>query len=91
MEQQQKAIAKGVVKINKDTRYQMDMAEAVQAYWAAEKDAIVKPEGVSDDDYIPDKSRFDPRKWMVKAENTIQSAVEDLVKISGSAGKSITL
>ena len=90
-EQQQKAIAKGVVKINKDTRYQMEMAKAIEAYWAVEKDSIVRPEGMSDDDYTPDKSRFDPRKWMVKAEKTIQSAVEDLVQISGSAGKSILL
>ncbi len=91
VEQQQQAIAKGVVKINKDTRYQMEMAQAVQEYWFREKDAIVKPVGITEDDYLPDKSRFDPRKWMVKAENSVQTAVEDLVKIVGSAGKSITL
>ncbi len=90
-DQQRKAIANGVVKINKDTRYQMDFAEAVQAYWEKNKDAIVKPDGMSDDDYMPDKKRFDPRKWISKGENLVQAAVESLVQISGSAGNSIFL
>ncbi len=89
--QQVDAIKNGVVKINKDTRYQMECAEAVQAYWEKEKDAIVKPDDISEDDYTPDKKRFDPRKWIVKAELATQSAVEELVQITGSAGKSILL
>ena len=89
--QQVDAIKNGVVKINKDTRYQMECAEAVQAYWEKEKDAIVKPDDISEDDYTPDKKRFDPRKWIVKAELATQSAVEELVQITGSAGKSIIL
>lgn len=88
-EQQKTAIRNGVVKINKDTDYQMVMAKAVQAYWEKEKDAVVCPEGISEDDYTPDKGRFDPRKWMVKAEMAVQKEVESLVKISGSAGKTI--
>lgn len=88
-EQQQNAIAKGVVKINKDTRYQMEIAAAVQNFWENEKDAIVRPNNVTEADYSPDKSRFDPRKWMIKGENAIQKAVEDLVIISNSANKSI--
>jgi fructose-bisphosphate aldolase, class II len=88
-EQQQKAIALGVVKINKDTDYQIAMAQAVQAYWEKEKDAIVCPQGISDDDYIPDKKRFDPRKWIVKAEKAVQNEVESLVQISGSSKNSI--
>ena len=91
MNQQQEAIKNGVVKINKDTRYQMEIASAVQSYWEKEKDAIAKPEGISDDSYIPDKSRFDPRKWITKGEDAIQNAVEGLIQISGSAGKSILL
>ena len=89
--QQIDAIKNGVVKINKDTRYQMEFAEAVQAYWEKEKDAIAKPDEVSDDNYTPDKKRFDPRKWIIKAELATQSAVEELVQITGSAGKSILL
>ncbi len=88
-EQQQIAIRNGVVKINKDTQYQIDYAEAVQAYWEENKDAIVKPAGMSDDDYIPDKKRFDPRKWIARGENQVQAAVEALVKVTGSAGNSI--
>lgn len=89
--QQMDAIKNGVVKINKDTRYQMEFAAATQAYWEKEKDSIVKPDAISDDDYIPDKKRFDPRKWIIKGEEAMQEAVEQLVQITGSAGKSILL
>jgi fructose-bisphosphate aldolase class II len=90
-QQQIEAIKNGVVKINKDTRYQMDFAKQVQAYWETEKDAIVCPQGISEDDYLPDKKRFDPRKWLIHAENAMQASVEELVQISGSAGNSILL
>jgi fructose-bisphosphate aldolase, class II len=63
-EQQTTAIRNGVVKINKDTQYQMDMAAAVQSFWEKEKYAIVCPNDVNPNDYIPDKGKFDPRKWM---------------------------
>jgi len=89
IEQQQKAVRNGVVKINKDTDYQMVMAQAVQAYWEKEKDAVVKPAGMADDDYFPDKGRFDPRKWMIKAENAVQEEVERLVNIVYSSNQSI--
>ncbi len=90
-EQQTNAIKNGVVKINKDTRYQIDIAAAVQEYWADNADAIVCPAGMDPEQYFPDKKRFDPRKWMVKGENRIQKAVEELVNISGSAGNSILI
>ncbi len=90
-EQQQNAIKNGVVKINKDTRYQMEMAEAVQKYWAKEADAILRPENIDAKLYFPDKKRFDPRKWFIKAEDAVQKAVEDLTIVTGSAGKSILL
>ena len=90
-EQQKNAILNGVVKINKDTRYQMDTAAVTQAYWDKEKDSILRPENISEDDYIPDKKRFDPRKWVVHAEKAVQNAVEGLVEISGSANHSIML
>ena len=83
------AIRNGVVKINKDTHYQMDFARETQAYWEKEKDSIVKPRDISDDDYIPDKKRFDPRKWIVKGELAMQASVEELAQVSGCAGKSI--
>ncbi|MDP8204813.1 MAG: class II fructose-bisphosphate aldolase [Candidatus Tenebribacter mawsonii] len=89
--QQIDAIKNGVVKINKDTRYQMEFAKATQAYWEKEKDAIVKPNDMNEIDYTIDKSRFDPRKWLIHSEKAMQSAVEELVQITGSAGKSILL
>lgn len=89
--QQIDAIRNGVVKINKDTRYQMEFAIATQAYWEKEIDAIVKPADIDEADYTIDKSRFDPRKWLIHSEKAMQNAVEELVQITGSAGKSILL
>ncbi|MFO8144696.1 MAG: class II fructose-bisphosphate aldolase [Candidatus Syntrophosphaera sp.] len=90
-EQQITAIANGVVKINKDTHYQMDMAAAVQAYWEKEKYAIVCPPDVDPAQYIPNKSKFDPRKWMVKGEERIKNTVIGFCRVSGSANQSILL
>lgn len=89
--QQQTAIRNGVVKINKDTDYQYIMAKAVQQYWEKEKDAVICPNEVNEDDYTPDKKRFDPRKWLIHAEKAVQEQVEELVKISGSARNTIVL
>ncbi|MBW6515477.1 MAG: class II fructose-bisphosphate aldolase [Candidatus Cloacimonetes bacterium] len=91
IEQQQTAVKNGVVKINKDTDYQMVMAKAVQAYWEKEKEAVVCPSGQNEDDFTPDKKRFDPRKWLVKAENAVQNEVESLVQIVKSSNNSILL
>lgn len=90
-EQQKTAIANGVVKINKDTHYQMDMAEAIQAYWEKEKDAIVRPDGVTPEAYVPDKGRFDPRKWLIKGEQRMQETLIEFCRVSGSAHNSILL
>lgn len=91
VEQQQTAVKNGVVKINKDTDYQMVMAKAVQKYWEKEKDAVVCPTGQNEDDFTPDKKRFDPRKWLALAENAVREEVESLVKIVNSDSKSILL
>jgi len=89
--QQREAIKNGVVKINKDTHYQMDMAREIQAYWEKEKYAIVCPPDVDPKDYMPNKSKFDPRKWLIKAENKMQQTVKDFCLVSGSAHNSILL
>lgn len=91
VEQQQNAIKNGVVKINKDTRYQMEMASAIQKYWEENKDSIVRPDNINVEDYMPDKKRFDPRKWIVMGEKSIQEAVESLVQVTGSAKNSILI
>jgi len=91
LEQHRQAINFGVVKINKDTQYQMDSAAAVQAYWEKEKYAIVCPDGVEVDAYIPDKNKFDPRKWMKQAENAIGASLEEMIAMVKSNGESISL
>lgn len=88
-QQQITAIANGVVKINKDTHYQMDMAAAIQAYWEKEKYAIVCPPDVDLAAYIPDKGKFDPRKWLIKGEERMQNTVKGFCLVSGSANNSI--
>jgi fructose/tagatose bisphosphate aldolase len=69
----------------------MEFAKSTQAYWEKEKDAIVRPQNINEADYTIDKSRFDPRKWLIHSEKAMQNAVEELVQITGSAGKSILL
>ncbi|MCB5266462.1 MAG: class II fructose-bisphosphate aldolase [Candidatus Cloacimonetes bacterium] len=90
-EQLTQAIKNGVVKINKDTHYQIDMAEEIQAYWEKEKYAIVCPPDMDPKDYMPNKSKFDPRKWLIKGEKRMQEAVEEFCLVSGSAKNSILL
>ncbi len=90
-QQQITAIANGVVKINKDTHYQMDMAAATQAFWEKEKYAIVCPPDVDPAAYVPNKSKFDPRKWLVKGEERMQNTVQGFCTVSGSANNSILM
>jgi ketose-bisphosphate aldolase len=90
-EQQRVAVANGVVKINKDTHYQMDMATATQAFWEKEKYAIVCPPEIDPKDYVPNKSKFDPRKWLVKGEEAMQNTVMGFCKVTGSENNSILL
>ncbi|MCL1826959.1 MAG: class II fructose-bisphosphate aldolase [Candidatus Cloacimonetes bacterium] len=89
MEQHKEAIKNGVVKINKDTQYQMDSAAAVQAFWEKEKAAIVCPAGTDINSYIPDKGKFDPRKWLKQGEDAIGKSVEELISYVNSANQSI--
>ena len=90
-QQQIIAIRNGVVKINKDTQYQMDMATAIQAFWEKEKYSIVCPPDMNPDDYIPNKGKFDPRKWLFKGEEVMQKTIVDFCNMTGSANNSILL
>ncbi|MDD4309087.1 MAG: class II fructose-bisphosphate aldolase [Candidatus Cloacimonetes bacterium] len=90
-QQQITAVANGVVKINKDTHYQMDMAKATQAYWEKEKYSIVCPDDVDPAAFIPNKSKFDPRKWLAKSEEAMQNTIMGFCKVTGSANNSILM
>ncbi len=69
----------------------MDMASAIQEYWEKEKYAIVCPPDMPPNLYVPNKSKFDPRKWLIKGEEKMQNTVMDFCNISGSAQNSILL
>jgi len=69
----------------------MDMASAIQEYWEKEKYAIVCPPDVDPANYIPNKSKFDPRKWLSKGEEKMQKTIMGFCKMSGSAENSILL
>ena len=89
LEQHREAIKNGVVKINKDTQYQMDSAAAVQAFWEHEKEAIVCPAGMDPEKYVPNKEKFDPRKWLKKGEDAIRKSVEELITMANSNNQTI--
>jgi len=88
-EQHKEAIKNGVVKINKDTQYQIDSAAAVQTYWEREKYAIVCPPDVDPEHYTPDKSKFDPRKWLKAGEVAIGKSLEEMIAFAQSNGQTI--
>jgi fructose-bisphosphate aldolase class II len=87
--QHKDCIDKGVVKFNKDTQYQIEYAKAVQQYWFQNADAVVKPANVTEADYLPDKERLDPRRWLRIAEEYIETTAITLFELSGSKNKSI--
>jgi len=89
IEQHREAIANGVVKINKDTQYQMDSAAAIQAFWEINKEAIVCPAHLDPEKYVPNKEKFDPRKWLKKGEDAICKSVEEMIGFVRSSNQSI--
>ena len=89
VEQQQKAIKNGVVKINKDTSYQFEFSSEIQHFWEMHKDAVVCPPDMKEEDYYPDKKYFDPRKYLTAAQNRVCKTAEELIDIMGSGGKSL--
>jgi fructose/tagatose bisphosphate aldolase len=40
---------------------------------------------------VPNKGKFDPRKWMAKGEEAMQATVKGFCEMSGSANNSILL
>jgi len=40
---------------------------------------------------VPNKSKFDPRKWLIKSEEAMQNTVMGFCKVTGSANNSILL
>jgi fructose-bisphosphate aldolase class II len=86
---QKRAVQAGVVKLNKDTTIQLEFAKAVQQYWKQNCDAVECPENIDEDEFVPDKDRFDYRKWFRFGEEYIETAAIKLFDITGSRNKSL--
>ncbi len=87
--QQKQCVMAGAVKLNKDTRFQMEFAKAVYQYWKQNEDAIAPPEGVDEADFMPDKDRFDYRRWLRIAEEYVETAAIKLFDIMQCRNKSL--
>jgi len=83
------AIAEGVCKVNKDTRYQFEFGATAAKFYIDNKDAIIMPAGANDDDWSPDKKIFDPRNVSKKVSARIAEVYKELAIQTGMAGKSI--
>jgi fructose-bisphosphate aldolase class II len=77
--------------VSKGENIVLRLATAIQAFWEKEKYAIVCPPDMNPADYIPNKSKFDPRKWLIKGEEVMQNTIMDFCRVSGSENNSILL
>lgn len=78
----QEAISYGVVKMNIDTDLQWAMWEGVKNYYEANQDYLQSQLGNPEGEDKPNKSYYDPRKWLRKGQETfktrLKQAFEDL-------------
>jgi fructose-bisphosphate aldolase class II len=96
-EQLKRLIGEGVCKFNKDTRYQYEYTKTAFEFYRGHEDEILPPEGSEGDvdgffsgvDWTPQKKYFDPRISSRKIRERISQVIENLAKMSGSAGNSL--
>jgi fructose-bisphosphate aldolase class II len=77
------AVSHGIVKMNVDTDCQYAYTRPVVDWMTEHHDAII---GVND---LPDKKLFDPRKWVVKAQQSMADHVGKVCQLLGSAGRTL--
>ncbi|EMA54299.1 class II fructose-bisphosphate aldolase [Halococcus salifodinae] len=86
----------GVVKFNKNTRYQYEYARTAADFYREHADAVRPPDGVADDragffaeaDWGPDKTYFHPHVVSNAARDRIADVMAGLCELTGSAGES---
>ncbi|RYP68195.1 hypothetical protein DL771_006795 [Monosporascus sp. 5C6A] len=82
------AIGHGVVKVNLDTDMQFAYCDAVRDYMVYNLQRLETPVGTrKDPNGPPNKSFFDPRKWMREAEKSMVKRVEEALNDFNAAGK----
>jgi ketose-bisphosphate aldolase len=85
----------GVVKFNKNTRYQYEYTRTAFDYYRAHEDAILPPgEGGSreslygDVEWSPDRTHFHPHAAAGAVRDRLADVMADLARLTGSAGRS---
>lgn len=82
------AIGHGVVKVNLDTDMQFAYCDAIRDYMVYNLQRLEKPVGTKKDpNGPPNKSLFDPRKWLREAEVSMRKRVEVALEDFNTAGK----
>lgn len=82
------AINHGVVKVNLDTDMQWAYLDAVRNYVVDNLERLELPVGTKKNpDGPPNKSLFDPRKWLRTAEQSMKKRVEEALQDFNAAGQ----
>lgn len=87
----------GVVKFNKDTRYQYEYSRTSHDFYVENTDSIVPPEEQENrvdgffpnTEWSPNKEVFDPRKVSKKVRNRIEEVISKFCEVTGSANRSL--
>ena len=76
LEEIREAISYGVIKMNIDTDLQFAFTEGARDYILNNKDYLMTQIGNPEEDDVPNKKYYDPRKWMRDAELTFNKRLE---------------
>ena len=81
------AISYGVVKVNLDTDLQYAYTEGIRDYMLKKKDYVSSQVGNPDGADKPNKSHYDPRKWVREGELTMSKRVGEALQDFNTAGQ----
>lgn len=82
------AIGHGVIKVNLDTDMQFAYCDAIRDYMVTNVERLELPVGTKKDpNGPPNKSLFDPRKWIRKGEESMRKRTEQALNDFNAAGK----
>ena len=82
------AIGHGVIKVNLDTDMQFAYCDAIRDYMVTNVERLELPVGTKKDpNGPPNKSLFDPRKWIRKGEESMKKRTAQALNDFNAAGK----